>query len=59
MELKIQALLEMCIDEGLSAAMYGSAVELTADQMSVIRKKVRTEIWLQLDTYFTFDDTNN
>jgi hypothetical protein len=59
MKPNIQALLEMCIDEGLSAAMYGSAVELTADQMSVIRKKVRTEIWLQLDTYFTFTDNDN
>lgn len=51
-----QTLLEMCIDEGLTAAMYGSEVELTVDQMSVILKKARTEIWLQLDTYFNFEE---
>lgn len=51
-----QTLLEMCIDEGLTAAMYGSEVELTVDQMSVILKKARTEIWLQLDTYFHFEE---
>ena len=55
MKPKTQVVLEMCIDEGLSAAMYGSEVELTVDQMSVILKKARTEIWLQLDTYFDFE----
>ena len=56
MRVHTQTLLEMCIDEGLNAAMYGSEVELTVDQMSVILKKARTEIWLQLDTYFHFEE---
>jgi len=56
MKVHTHALLGMCIDEGLSAAMYGSKVELTVDQMSVILKKARTEIWLNLDTYFNFEE---
>ena len=56
MKVHTQALLEMCIDEGLSVAMYGSEFELTVDQLSVILKKARAEIWLQLDTYFNFEE---
>ena len=56
MELKIQALLDRCIDDGLTATVYGTDVELTTAQMQRIIDKAKHEIWLQLDTYFTFDD---
>ena len=56
MKPKTQALLEMCIDEGLSSTVYGTDVELTTAQMQRIIDKAKHEIWLQLDTYFTFDD---
>ena len=59
MELKIQALLDRCIDDGLTATVYGTDIELTTAQMQRIIDKAKHEIWLQLDAYFTFDDTNN
>ena len=59
MKPKLQSLLEMCINEGLTATVFGCEVDLTTSQMQAIIEKANREIWLQIDTYFTFDDTNN
>ena len=56
MKVNQQALLEMCIDEGLSSTVYGTDVELTTAQMQRIIDKAKREIWLQLDTYFNFEE---
>jgi hypothetical protein len=55
MKPKTQAVLEMCIDAGLSSTVYGCDVELTTAQMQRIIDKAQREIWLQLDTYFDFE----
>jgi hypothetical protein len=57
MELKIQALLNHCIDEGVKFALNdteGMPYEL--DLLERLAQRISNEIWLQLDTYFTFDD---
>ena len=59
MKVNQQSLLEMCINEGLTATVFGCEVDLTTSQMQAIIEKANREIWLQIDTYFTFDDTNN
>lgn len=59
MKPKLQSLLEMCINEGLTATVFGCEVDLTTSQMQAIIEKANREIWLQLDTYFTFTDNDN
>ena len=59
MKPNIQALLEMCIDEGLTATVFGCEIDLTTSQMQTIIEKAKHEIWLQLDTYFTFTTNDN
>jgi hypothetical protein len=57
MELKVQALLDHCIDEGVKFAVNdteGMPYEL--DLLERLAQRISTEIWVQLDTYFTFDD---
>jgi len=58
MELKIQALLERLIDDGITIALNTSE-HLDSYDLTALSDQLRKEIWLQLDTYFTFDDTNN
>lgn len=53
MELKIQALLERLIDDGITIAL--NTIEDPND-LTALSDKLHREIWLQLDTYFTFDD---
>lgn len=55
MKLKVQALLDHCISEGLSATVSGCDVDITTAQMQAIMDRVSDEIWLQLDTYFDFE----
>lgn len=55
MKAKAQAIIDMCIDDGLTATVYGTDVELTTAQMQRIIDKAKHEIWLQLDTYFVFE----
>ena len=58
MELKIQALLDHCIDEGVKFAVNdteGMPYEL--DLPERLAQRISNEIWSQLETYFTFDET--
>ena len=55
MELKIQALLERLIDDGITIALNTNA-HLDSCDLTALSDQLRTEIWLQLDTYFNFDD---
>ena len=58
MELKVQALLDHCIDEGVKFAVNdteGMPYEL--DLLERLAQRISTEIWSQLDLYFTFDET--
>jgi len=54
MELKVQALLDQIINDGIKAALN------TCDQLDeydrvVLGEQLSKEIWLQLDTYFEFE----
>jgi len=56
MELKVQALLAHCIDEGVKFAINdteGMPYEL--DLLERLAQRISTEIWSQLDTYFDFE----
>lgn len=55
MKVNQQGVLAMCIDEGLTATVFGCEVDLTTSQMQAIIEKAKHEIWLQLDTYFDFE----
>ena len=55
MKPKTQALLEMCIDDGITIALNTSE-HLDSYDLTALSDQLRKEIWLQLDTYFTFDD---
>jgi hypothetical protein len=57
MELKVQALLDHCIDKGVKFAVNdteGMPYEL--DLLERLAQRISTEIWCQLDTYFTFEE---
>ena len=53
MKVNQQALLEMCIDDGITITLNTSE---HPDDLTALSNQLRKEIWLQLDTYFTFDD---
>jgi len=58
MRLKTDVLLEQVINDGIKAALN------TCDQLDeydrvVLTENISREIWLQLDTYFTFTDNDN
>jgi hypothetical protein len=55
MKAKAQAIIDICLDDGLVAAVYNSEPALTDAQMINIIEKAKHEIWLQLDTYFDFE----
>ena len=52
MKPKTQALLEMCIDDGITIALNTSE---HPDDLTALSNQLRKEIWLQLDTYFDFE----
>ena len=47
-------IIDRCIDEGVQASLNESS--LTDDEVERLAERISTEIWLQLDMYFTFDD---
>jgi hypothetical protein len=53
-----QSILANCISEGLLRTLY-SVDDVSYQKLTEIIDKASDEIWLQIDTYFTFDDTNN
>ena len=54
MELKVQALLDRIIDEGVAAAL-NTCDQLNERDRVVLGEQLRHEIWLQLDTDFEFE----
>jgi len=57
MELKVQALLAHCIEQGVEFALNDTeGMPHQLDLLERLAQRISTEIWLQLDTYFTFDD---
>ena len=53
-----QAILANCISEGLLRTLY-AIDDVSYQKLAEIVDKADSEIWLQIDTYFTFDDINN
>ena len=52
MKVNEQALLEMCIDDGITIALNTSD---HPGNLTALSNQIRKEIWLQLDTYFDFE----
>jgi len=55
MKVKKQLLLAKCIEDCLQAALY-NIDDLTIDQISTIAVRAEHEIWLQIDSFFTFEE---
>ena len=58
MQPNIQSILANCISEGLLRTLY-SIDDVSYQKLAEIIDKASDEIWLQLDTYFTFTDNDN
>jgi len=54
MKAKVQAVLEMCIDEGINVVL-NRCDQLDDFWSAVLKDQLTKEIWLQLDTYFDFE----
>jgi hypothetical protein len=57
MQVNKQRLLSSCIDDGLELAVY-AIDDMPYPKMQEFIFKAREHIWLQIDTYFNFDDNN-
>jgi hypothetical protein len=55
MKVNKQLLLAKCIEDGLQATL-ANADDLTIDQMSAIAVRAEHEIWIQIDSFFTFEE---
>lgn len=51
----IQAILARCIDDGLETALINS--DIPHNLLDDLRDKAVHEIWLEIDSYFTFPST--
>ena len=58
MKIKTDVLLDQLINDGIKVAL-NAYDQLDDRQRTELGMQIGTEIWLQLDTYFTFDDSNN
>ena len=58
MQPNIQSILANCISEGLLRTLY-SIDDVSYQKLAEIIDKASDEIWLQIDTYFTFTDNDN
>ena len=57
MELKVQSLLDHCIKQGIEFALNDTeGMPHQLDLLERLAQRISTEIWVQLDTYFDFDD---
>jgi hypothetical protein len=55
MKVNKQLLLAKCIEDGICTALY-NIDNLTVDQISTIAVRAEHEIWLQIDSFFTFEE---
>lgn len=53
MKPKIRAMLEDCVERGIHHTILNKDPDISD---SYLEDKLFSEIWLQIDTYFTFED---
>jgi hypothetical protein len=58
MRVNSRAVLEDCLDRAVTHALRNIDDALTDCQIRQLERKLETELWLQLDTYFDFDDND-
>ena len=53
-------IIDMCIDEGVKFALNDTeGMPHQLDLLERLAQRISTEIWCQLDMYFTFTDNDN
>jgi hypothetical protein len=55
MRVNSRAVLEDCLDKAVMHALRNIDDALTDTQIRQLERKLETELWLQLDTYFDFE----
>jgi hypothetical protein len=58
MQVNLQHTLAHCISEGLLRTLY-SVDDVSYQKLTEIIDKASNEIWLEIDSFFTFDTPNN
>lgn len=58
MRVNSRAVLEDCLDKAVMHALRNIDDALTDTQIRQLERKLETELWLQLDTYFSFEDND-
>jgi hypothetical protein len=56
MRVNSRAVLEDCLEKAVTHALLNIDDALTDTQIRQLERKLETELWLQLDTYFQFPD---
>jgi hypothetical protein len=56
MRVNSRAVLEDCLEKAVMHALRNIDDALTDTQIRQLERKLETEMWLQLDTYFDFDE---
>jgi hypothetical protein len=56
MKVNTRAVLEDCLDKAVMHALRNIDDALTIGQIHQLERKLEQELWLQLDTYFSFED---
>jgi hypothetical protein len=59
MRVNSRAVLEDCLEHAVMYALRNIDDALTDTQIRQLELKLEQELWLQLDTYFSFDDNAN
>jgi hypothetical protein len=54
-----RVVLEDCLERAVRHALRNIDDALTDTQIRQLERKLETELWLQLDTYFDFEDDAN
>ena len=59
MKVNYHNILDMCIDEGVKFALNDTeGMPHQLDLHERLAQRISTEIWVLIDTYFTFEDNN-
>jgi hypothetical protein len=59
MRVNSRAVLEDCLDRAVTHALRNIDDALTDCQIRQLERKLETELWLAIDTYFSFEDNAN
>jgi hypothetical protein len=57
MRVNTRAVLEDCLERAVMHALRNIDDALTIGQIHQLERKLEQELWLQIDTYFNFEET--